>query len=153
MVSQSELFNVAEVQISYNPNFKVSERPQISSSKDAYKILMQQWNPGKIRLLEEFKILLLNRRNRVLGIVNISNGGISGTIADPKLIFAAALKACASGIILAHNHPSGEVDPSTEDITLTRRLKDAGKLLDVQILDHLIICNYQYYSFGDEGIL
>lgn len=153
MVSQSELFNVAEVQITYNPNFKVSERPQISSSKDAYNILIQQWNPGRISLLEEFKILLLNRRNRVLGIVNISNGGFSGTIADPKLIFAAALKACASGIILAHNHPSGEVDPSKEDIVLTKKLKEAGKILDLQILDHLIISKHQYYSFGDEGEL
>jgi len=153
MVIQSELLKVAEVEITYRPKFKVSERPQISKSKDAYDILIQQWDKGKIALLEEFKILLLNRRNRVLGIVHISSGGLSGTVADPKLIFTSALKACASGIILCHNHPSGELDPSNEDLSLTRRLVDAGKMLDLKILDHLIICNEEYYSFGDEGIL
>jgi len=153
MVIQSELLKVAEVEITYRPKFKVSERPQISKSKDAYDILIQQWDKGKIALLEEFKILLLNRRNRVLGIVHISSGGLSGTVADPKVIFTSALKACASGIILCHNHPSGELDPSNEDLALTRRLVDAGKMLDLKILDHLIICNDEYYSFGDDGIL
>jgi len=78
---------------------------------------------------------------------------LSGTVADPKVIFKAALKACESGIILCHNHPSGELDPSNEDLALTKRLVDAGKMLDLKILDHLIICNDGYYSFGDEGIL
>jgi len=153
MVIQSELLMVAEVKITYRPKFKVSERPQISKSKDAYDILIQQWDKGKIALLEEFKILLLNRRNRVLGIVHISSGGLSGTVADPKVIFTAALKACASGIMVCHNHPSGELDPSNEDLSLTRRLVDAGKMLDLKILDHLIICEDNYYSFGDDGIL
>jgi DNA repair protein RadC len=153
MVLQSELLEVAEVQITYKPKFKVSERPQISRSQHAYNILMQHWDLGKIELLEEFKILLLNRRNRVLGLVHISSGGFSGTVADPKVIFTAALKACASGIILCHNHPSGELDPSTEDLAMTRRLKEAGKLLDLQILDHLIISQHGYYSIGDDEIL
>lgn len=153
MVLQSELSKVAEVQITYRPSFKVSERLQISRSQDAYRIFIQEWDSGKIELLEEFKILLLNRRNRVLGIVHISSGGLSGTVADPKVIFTAGLKACASGIILCHNHPSGELDPSGEDIALTRRMKEAGKILDLQILDHLIISNETYYSFGDDGIL
>jgi len=89
----------------------------------------------------------------VLGIVHISSGGLSGTVADPKVIFTSALKACASGIILCHNHPSGELDPSNEDLSLTRRLVDAGKMLDLKILDHLIISEDNYYSFGDDGIL
>ena len=153
MVLQSKLLKVAEVEITYRPKFKVSERPQISKSQDAYDILVQQWDKGKIELLEEFKILLLNRRNRVLGIVHISSGGLSGTVADPKVIFTAALKACASGIILCHNHPSGELNPSSEDLALTRRLVEAGNILDLKILDHLIISADGYYSFGDEGIL
>lgn len=150
---QSELFNVAEVEITYNPKFKVSERPQINSSKQAYQILIQQWDKGKIELIEEFKILLLNRRNRVLGIVHISSGGFSGTIADPKVIFSAALKACASGIILCHSHPSGELDPSREDIALTNKLSNGGALLDLKILDHLVISKDSFYSFTDEGLL
>ena len=141
------------MEITYRTKFKVSERPQKSKSKDAVDILIQQWDKGKISLLEEFKILLLNRRNRVLGIVHISSGGLSGTVANPKVIFTSALKACASGIILCHNHPSEELDPSNEDLALTRRLVEAGKLLDLKKLDHLIIGNDEYYSFGDEGIL
>ncbi|WP_316821498.1 JAB domain-containing protein [Pedobacter gandavensis] len=132
-------FKVAEIEISYKPSYKVAERPQISSSNDAYEIFIQHWSMSKIELVEEFKILLLNRRNRVLGVVHISSGGFSGTIADPKIIFAAALKACASGIILCQCHPSGEPDPSREGIVLTSKLKDGGVLLDLKILDHLII--------------
>jgi DNA repair protein RadC len=146
-------FKVAEVEISYKPNYKVSERPQISKSKDAYQILIQQWNMHKIELLEEFKIILMNRRNRVLGVVDISQGGLSGTVADPKVIFAAALKSCASGIILAHNHPSGELDPSREDIALTNKIKAGAELLDLKVLDHLIISKDSYYSFADEGLM
>lgn len=145
----SELLNVAEVEITYNPKFKVSERPQVNSSKQAYQILIQQWDKGKIELIEEFKVLLFNRRNRVLGLVHISSGGFSGTIADPKVIFSAALKACASGVILCHCHPSGELDPSREDIALTNKLSNGGALLDLKILDHLIISKDAFYSFSD----
>jgi len=146
-------FKVAEVEISYKPDYKVSERAQISSSNNANQILIQQWNMGRIELLEEFKILLLNRRNRVLGVVEISQGGLSGTVADPKVIFAAALKSCASGIILAHNHPSGELDPSREDTALTNKIKAGAELLELKVLDHLIISNDSFFSFADEGFL
>jgi DNA repair protein RadC len=147
------LFKVAEIEISYKPKFKASERPQISTSKQAYGILVQQWDLGKIEMLEEFKVLLLNRRNRVLGLVNISTGGVSATLADPKVIFTTALKACASGIILCHNHPSGELNPSKADTDLTQRLKQCGKILEIDILDHLIISKEEFYSFADEGLL
>ena len=146
-------FNVAEVEISYKPDYKVNERPQISRPDDAYQILIEQWNMNKIELLEEFKILLVNRRNRVLEIVEVSQGGLSGTVADPKVIFAAALKSCASGIVLAHNHPGGELDPSREDIALTNKIKAGAELLDLKVLDHLIISKDSYYSFADEGMM
>jgi DNA repair protein RadC len=89
----------------------------------------------------------------VLGVVDISQGGLSGTVADPKVIFAAALKSCASGIVLAHNHPSGELDPSREDIALTNKIKAGAELLDLKVLDHLIISKDSYYSFADEGMM
>jgi len=146
-------FKVAEVEISYKPDYKVSERPQISSSNEAYKILIQQWNMNRIELLEEFKILLLNRRNRVLGVVDISQGGLSVTVVDPKVIFVTALKSCATGIILCHNHPSGELDPSREDIAVTQKLKAGAELLDLKILDHLIVSRDSFYSFAEDGIL
>ena len=150
---QNTLFNVSEVEIIYRPNYKIADRPKINGSKDAYNILMDHWDDGKMEFLEEFKILLLNRRNRVLGVVNISSGGVSGTVADPKVIFAIALKACASSVILAHNHPSQELDPSNEDRSITNKLKGGGELLDIKIIDHLIIGKDRYYSFADEGIL
>lgn len=147
------LFKVAEVELTYKPNYKPSERPQISTAKQAHEVFIAHWSLGKIEFLEEFKILLLNRRNRVLGIVDISMGGISGTLADPKVIFAIALKSGASGIILCHNHPSEELRPNTEDIKLTDKLRQGGKLLDIEILDHLIVSKDAFYSFADEGII
>ena len=97
--------------------------------------------------------MLRNRSNKVTGIFTVSQGGIAGTVADPKLIFACALKAAASGIILAHNHPSGALQPSQADIQLTKKLADGGKLLDIQVMDHLIMTSEEYFSFADEGLL
>jgi DNA repair protein RadC len=150
---QNTLFKVSEVNLTYSPNYKIADRPKISSAADAYQVLIDQWSLDKIQLLEEFKMILLNRNNRVLGIINISQGGMSGTVADSKLIFVAALKAAASYIILAHNHPSGNLKPSTEDIRLTKKLVDGGKLLDLQVVDHLIITSDGFYSFCDEGLI
>jgi len=150
---EQQLLKVAEVELTYRPNYKPSERPKIVSSKQAHQIFIAHWSLGQIEYLEEFKILLLNRRNRVLGIVDISIGGISGTLADPKVIFAVALKSGASGIILCHNHPSEELEPSNEDLKLTRKLQEGAKLLDIGILDHLIVSKDSFYSFADEGLI
>lgn len=150
---QNSLFKVSEVEIIYRPNYKIADRPKISGSKDAYNILIDHWDDGKMEFLEEFKIILMNMRNRVLGVANISSGGISGTIADPKVIFAIALKAGASGVILSHNHPSQEFEPSKEDISITNKLRNSGDLLDIKILDHLIIGRNEYYSFADENLI
>jgi DNA repair protein RadC len=112
---------------------------------------MPIWDDLEYR--ESFAILLLNRANRVLGIANISSGGLSGTVADPKVIFQQALKANASSIILLHNHPSGNTQPSEADITLTRKMKECGKFLDLPVLDHLIVTTDGYYSFAYEGLI
>jgi DNA repair protein RadC len=98
-------------------------------------------------------IMLLNRANRVIGVYKVSNGGLTGTVADIRLIFVAALKAAAGSIILAHNHPSGNLNPSGEDSRLTQKIKDAGKLLDIQVLDHLILSKEGYFSFADQGMI
>lgn len=150
---QTTSFKVAEIELKYSVDYKITDRPKINSSEDAYTILMDQWDLGKISLLEEFKIILLNRGNRVLGITNISQGGVSGTVADPKLIFGTALKAAASYLILVHNHPSGNLRPSTEDIRLTKKLAEGGKLLDIQVVDHLIVTKDAFFSFCDEGLM
>ncbi|RYE51761.1 MAG: DNA repair protein, partial [Sphingobacteriales bacterium] len=122
-------------------------------SKDAYNILFNNWDQGRIEMNEQFYILLLNRANKVIGMTEISSGGFSGTLVDPKLVFGIALKSCASGIILCHNHPSSNLKPSQSDLSLTRRLVEAGKLLDLQILDHIILTKRGYFSFGDEGLI
>jgi len=150
---QNSLFMVSEIKVSYQPKFKASERPKINQSKDAYNILFNNWDQGRIEMNEQFFILLLNRANKVIGMTEISSGGFSGTLVDPKLVFGIALKSCASGIILCHNHPSSNLKPSQSDLSLTRRLVEAGKLLDLLILDHIILTKRGYFSFGDEGLL
>jgi DNA repair protein RadC len=102
---------------------------------------------------EEFWLMYLNRNNRVLGKQPVSSGGLSGTVVDPKLVFKNAIENKASSIILCHNHPSGNLKPSDEDIKLTGQLRDAGKLLDIQVLDHIIVSQDGFFSFADEGLL
>ena len=144
---------VAEVQLSYKTTVKASERPQINSSIDVYKVLQENWNYEVIEFIEEFKILLLNRANRVIGIVPISVGGTAGTIADPKVIFVSALKCNAASIVLFHNHPSGNLKPSHADIELTKKLKSAGQFLDLPVIEHIILTKEGYLSFADEGLM
>ena len=151
--SMETLYQVAEIELVYRSKIKASERPKIITSKDAYKILLQTWDENKMELQEQFKILLLNRGNKVVGIYEVSTGGITGTVADPRLIFTAALKANSVALILAHNHPSANLKPSNADTMLTQKIREGGKLLDINVMDHLIICNEGYYSFADEGAL
>jgi DNA repair protein RadC len=102
---------------------------------------------------EEFWILLLNRNNRLMSRHRISSGGVSGTVVDPKIIFNIALKELASGIVLCHNHPSGNLNPSREDKDITQKMIQGGKLLDIHIIDHIIVAYKEYYSFRDNGLL
>ncbi|WGQ09918.1 JAB domain-containing protein [Pedobacter gandavensis] len=151
---QNDLSKIAEIKISYLPKFKAYERPQITSSMDGYKALYNCWDKNTIALREEFKILLLNYNNRVLGCFNVGTGGVSAVVVDAKLIFGVALKASASAIILAHCHPSGNLDPSSQDITITNKLIEIGKYLDLRILDHLILTpDNGYFSFADDGLI
>ncbi|CAN5699706.1 JAB domain-containing protein [soil metagenome] len=151
--SMEALYQTAEIELIYKSKVKASERPKIITSKDAYNLLLQTWDENKMELQEQFKILLLNRGNKVVGIYEVSTGGITGTVADPRLIFTAALKASAVALILSHNHPGSSLKPSTADIALTQKIKEAGRFLDINVIDHLIICNEGYYSFADEGAL
>lgn len=126
------------------------ERPKINGSADIFEVI-------KADLLdiphEVFWIVLLNRANRVIKKQQISQGGVAGTVADPKIIFKIAVEELASGLILAHNHPSGNLNPSQADLDLTKKLKESGKLLDIQVLDHIIVAGKKYFSFADEGLM
>jgi DNA repair protein RadC len=152
-INKTEWSRVAEVELIYRNPVKPSLRPHVSKSSDASQCFNLTWDDSKIEFIEQFKVMLLNRCGRVLGITEVSKGGVSGTFVDHKVIFTAALKANASSIILAHNHPSGNLKPSESDLTLTRKIADAGKILDIRVNDHLIITSEGYYSFADEGLM
>ncbi|MEI6577591.1 MAG: JAB domain-containing protein [Bacteroidota bacterium] len=145
--------NIAEVIVSYSHTVKFSDMPKLSSSQDAYDLLARIW-PSDVDYIESFLVLLLNRANKVLGYKIVSKGGMAGTVADPKIIFATALKTASCSLILAHNHPSGNKRPSDADIELTKKLKQAGLVLELPILDHLIFTTDEgYFSFADEGLM
>jgi DNA repair protein RadC len=144
---------VAEVELVYRRRVTAEQRPKVTRSADACDILRAHWDKGKISLLEQFYILMLDRSNRVMACSLISTGGMAGTVADPKIIFTTALKCRAAGLILAHNHPSGNLVPSQSDRELTRRLKQAGELLELPVLDHLILTDDAFLSFADEGFM
>ena len=123
---------ISEVRLVYRTKVKVSNRLKVKFSKDAFDIFMENWDLDSIEHIEEFKLMLLTRSDRVLGIAAISKGGISGTITDVRIIMQYAIKANASGIIIFHNYPSGNVQSSESDMKITRKIKDSGNLMDIQ---------------------
>ncbi|RFZ82070.1 JAB domain-containing protein [Mucilaginibacter terrenus] len=123
---------------------------QVTCSRDGYNIMRRHLMDLNH---EEFWIMLLSRSAKVIAKELISKGGLSGTVADPRVIYHIAIQHQASSLILIHNHPSGNLKPSREDIILTKKIADAGKLLDINVLDHLIISDNGYFSFGDEGMI
>lgn len=147
-----KFWQVSEVKLTYHSKIRLSDSPQITSSRDAANVLWANWSDD-LELLESFNVLFLNRANRVKGIFTASKGGVAGTVVDARLIFAAALKVLACSIILSHNHPSGNLQPSQADIDLTKKLAEAGKALDIQVVDHVILATQGYYSFADEGLI
>ncbi|MDT0691739.1 JAB domain-containing protein [Salegentibacter sp. F188] len=145
---------VNEIAISYSGNLKTNQLPKITSSQNAAELLYGQWNKNNIELHETFKIMLLNNANKVKGIYEVSTGGITGTLVDLRILFAVVLKSLTTAVILAHNHPSGTLTPSEPDKRLTQKIKKAGELFDIKVLDHLILTpDGNYFSFADEGIL
>jgi DNA repair protein RadC len=144
---------IAEINVSYTNVTKPEERIQVTSSKEAERVFRSIWNTDTIDLQEEFKVLLLNRANQVLGVYNASKGGTTGTVVDIRLILAVALKANACSIILGHNHPSGNLRASEADKALTKKIVEAGSLVEVKVLDHLIITQCGCISFANKGII
>ena len=128
------------------------KKVKITKSKDIYEYMKMMFSDS-IEVHESMFCILLNRANNTIGWFMLSKGGVSGTVADVKIIAAEAVKALASSVIIAHNHPSGHVKPSEQDITLTEKIKQALLLLDISFLDHLIVTEESYYSFSDEGLL
>lgn len=130
------------------------KKVQLKSSRDAADYMKLMFDADSMEIMESFIVLYLNRSNNSIGWLKVSQGGISGTVVDVRLVLATALKCGASGMIVSHNHPSGNTNPSDSDVRLTRKIKEAGVLMDIQLLDHLILTESgDYYSFADEGML
>jgi DNA repair protein RadC len=154
MIEQKKDMQAAEVRLTYKSRIPASQRIQVKTSIDAFMVLWEHWDKDTIEHHEVFKAILLNQKNMVLGIAEISSGGIASTTTDPRIIFQYALKSHATGIILSHNHPSSNPVPSESDVTFTKNLIKAGEIMNIKVLDHLIICgDGSYYSLGDEGRL
>lgn len=142
---------LTEISVQYNPKQHASNRTKIVTSEDAVNYFREVFNPNTINLQEQVVVLYLNRGNYVLGHQLLSIGGLTSTVLDVRIVFATALKCLACYIIIAHNHPSGQLSPSRQDLGITRQLKKAGEFLDIVLLDHFIITYEGYYSFADEG--
>lgn len=142
---------VAAMELARRKKESIQEkRCTIVSSKNAFEVLCPYLNDLRH---EEFYVLLVNRANEVITVAHIGKGGITGTVADIRIIMKLALDSFATGIILSHNHPSGQLKASTADINLTKNVKEAARIMQIELLDHLIIGNNAYFSFADEGLL
>lgn len=145
---------VNEIQIRYKERRGTLKSLSLSSSREVAQLLYNDWDKGTIGLHETFKVLLLNQSNQIKGIHVLSVGGINATLVDVRILFAIVLKSLSVGIILVHNHPSGQLKASTPDRELTKKIQQAARLFDVRVLDHIILApDGRYYSFSDNGIL
>jgi DNA repair protein RadC len=142
---------ISEIKVSYKQKHPLG--PTVISSAVAHSVLRPLFDQDLMEVREEFIVLYLNRANRVKGWYRISAGGLTGTIADTRLILGIALKSASCNIILSHNHPSGNLTASKEDTELTSSIKQAGKVMNINVLDHIIITNDDYMSFADTGLL
>lgn len=142
---------VSEIKISYMN--EVDEKIKVLGSSEVYQVLKANWDLDTIELQEEFKILLLNQGNQVLGIKSMFKGGINTCSIDVRLIMGMALKANASALVITHNHPSGNLNASESDKRITSKIKECCELFDIRLLDHIIMAKNSYLSFADEGIL
>ncbi|MEZ5003923.1 MAG: JAB domain-containing protein [Chitinophagales bacterium] len=146
--------HINEINIRYKKKkFKSNCNDKITDSAIAYKILKSNWNLDTIELVEEFKVLLLDNSNQLNGIYAASTGGLTNCMIDKRLIFGVILKTASIKIVLAHNHPSGNLHPSQADIELTKQIKKVAEFMDIDVMDHIILTSKGYYSFADKGIL
>ncbi len=143
---------IQEIELKYTATKRTNQN-RIITAQQSYDTFMKLWNQDTIELYEEFKILYMNRYNHIIGVNNHSKGGISGTVADVRLIIGVALKCSASAIILAHNHPSGNKNPSENDIQLTRKIKECCETFEITLLDNIIVTSDGFYSFKENGLL
>ncbi len=145
------LFAVSEIELVYRNKLKPEDRIKVTEASTAYNLMMTVWDMNKIDLVEQVYVMLLDRNCACMGISHIATGGMSACIVDPKVVFGIALKSRAQGLILAHNHPSGNLTPSRMDREITDKIIEGGRILDIYIADHLIVTRNDYHSFSQMG--
>ena len=146
-------FILSEIELRYNPKVPAIQKPKIKCAVDAHKQFLDLLDQTQFNIKEEAAVLFLNRSKRVIGGYKLSSGGISGTVVDIRIVLGMALKSLASGFIIAHTHPSGELTPSKQDLDLTIRLMESGKLMDIQLVDHLVITKESYLSMAEDDLI
>jgi DNA repair protein RadC len=146
-------YKITDIDLVYRNEKSPQDRYRVDSAETAYKLFMSAWDMNKIELTTQFMIMLLDNASNCIGVSLMSTGGHPVFAVDPKLVFATALRGCAASIALASNHPSGDLEPSHDDFALTWKIREGGKILDIEIRDHLIISPYGYYSMSDEQLL
>jgi DNA repair protein RadC len=144
---------LAEVRAVYKSRIKVSERTKIAEPSDVVRYLRAIWNQNTLELLEEVVVVCLNGSNEAIGWVKVASGGLNKATVDPRVVFTIALQTASSAIILAHNHPSGSLEPSPADRNMTKRFKEVGDILGIQLLDHLILTREGHLSFNNMRLL
>ena len=143
---------IAEIEVASKPISTINLNP-LTQSREVYDLIIREWDANLLEMLEEVKVIFLNKSNKQIGIYNLAKGGITGCVVDIRIILSIALKTLATGVILIHNHPSGNLKPSLADKKITGELKKACDILNITLLDHLIVTKSGFYSFADEGII
>ncbi|MCP2037324.1 JAB domain-containing protein [Chryseobacterium sp. HSC-36S06] len=143
---------ISEIEVAYRPLSTTILNP-ITQSKDAYDLIIREWDDNILEMIEEVKVIFLNRTNKQIGIYNLAKGGITGCVVDIRIILSIALKTLATGLILVHNHPSGNLNPSTEDRKITNELQKACEIMNITLLDHLIVTRKGFFSFSDANLI
>lgn len=150
----NNIHNLGEIDIVYKYASSIENRPKIESSRDAVEVFKQLYITEKLGIQEQFIVLFLNRASKVIGSCNLFMGGTTSTVVDTKIVVAMALKLLATSIVISHNHPSGNLKASNEDMVATSKMKEALELFDMKLLDHIIVApDLNYMSFSDDGIL
>lgn len=147
-------YNVEEITVKYSPSIKNNEPIFIKSSQDCYTHLRPFFCSDTLEVQEQFLVMYLNHRKKVIGVYRLSKGGITVTVADIRLVLSVALKTLATSIVISHNHPSGNPNPSMADIKVTMKFKQACEIMEIELIDHLVVTQgEEFYSFKDNGIM
>lgn len=147
------MFAIGEVFLGYKTKVKVKDALVISNSELSNQLFREVWDSSQLTLRESFKAVFLNTSNRAVNFYSLSDGGVSGTVVDTRLLLQAAILSNASSIIICHNHPSGNLNPSEADRKVTKKVKEAALLFDIMLLDHIILTEDDYFSFADSGMM